>query len=115
MLEEIINERKRKLENLKNAGFYPYPETVTRTHAIKQLLDDFQALAESGKEIFTCGRIIGMRNMGGGFSAIALALVANDKMKSFQETLAKEYKKKFHRTLEFIEFSPSQGAEVLES
>ncbi len=57
--------------------------------------------------------VLGMRNMGGGFSAIALALVRNDKMKSFQEALQKEYKKHFHRSLEFIEFSPSQGAEIL--
>jgi len=57
--------------------------------------------------------VLGMRNMGGGFSAIALALVQNDKMKSFQDTLQKEYKKTFHRTLEFIEFTPSQGAEIV--
>ena len=59
--------------------------------------------------------VVGMRNMGGGFSAIALALVQNTKMKSFQDALSKEYKKKFHRTLEFIKFSPSEGAEILEA
>jgi len=57
--------------------------------------------------------VVGMRNMGGGFSAIALALVQNDKMKSFQQALQKEYRKKFHRSLEFIEFSLAQGAEIL--
>jgi galactokinase len=59
--------------------------------------------------------VLGMRNMGGGFSAIALALVQNNKMKSFQNALAEEYKKNFHRTLEFIEFSPAQGAQILYS
>lgn len=57
--------------------------------------------------------VLGMRNMGGGFSAIALALVKNAAMKSFQETLSDLYKKRFNRHLEFIEFTPSAGAEIL--
>lgn len=59
--------------------------------------------------------VIGMRNMGGGFSAIALALVKNEQMADFQKTLSGLYKKQFNRTLSFIEFTPSQGAQVLVS
>jgi len=67
--------------------------------------------------LVTHGRILpgvlGMRNMGGGFSAIALALVKKSAMKEFQSKLQASYKKKFGRTLEFIEFSLTQGAEIL--
>jgi galactokinase len=54
-----------------------------------------------------------MRNMGGGFSAIALALVDDAHMEVFQATLSDLYKKQFDRTLEFIDFTPSNGAQVL--
>ncbi|MCX6702805.1 MAG: lysine--tRNA ligase, partial [Candidatus Wolfebacteria bacterium] len=64
MLDEIISERKRKLKNLEEAGFYPYPESVKRTHSIKELLDDFESLSQGNKEIFACGRITGMRGQG---------------------------------------------------
>jgi galactokinase len=57
--------------------------------------------------------VLGMRNMGGGFSAIALALVTRKAMATFQSELRNSYKKKFGRTLEFIEFSLTQGAEIL--
>ncbi len=64
MLEEIIKERKRKLENLKKAGFYPYPESVKRTHKIKELIDGFNKFEKSQKEIFVCGRVTGFRDQG---------------------------------------------------
>ena len=57
--------------------------------------------------------VLGMRNMGGGFSAIGLALVKDEAVASFKKTLADRYQKQFNRTLEFIEFSPSEGAEIL--
>ena len=67
-------------------------------------------LVETGR---TIPGVVGMRNMGGGFSAIALALVADSAIQSFQKTLSSLYNKKFGRSLEFIDFSPSQGAEVI--
>ena len=51
--------------------------------------------------------------VGGGFSAIALTLVRDEAMAEFQKTLATLYKTQFNRTLDFIEFTPSQGAQVL--
>jgi galactokinase len=58
--------------------------------------------------------VIGMRNMGGGFSAIALALVENSALETFQKVLSREYRKKFRRTLDFIRFTPSRGAHILQ-
>jgi galactokinase len=59
--------------------------------------------------------VLGMRNMGGGFSAVALALVEKEKRKQFRKKLSEAYTEAFDRPLEFIEFSPSQGAEILSS
>jgi galactokinase len=59
--------------------------------------------------------VLGMRNMGGGFSAIALALVPSKDVLCFQEQLNNAYQSKFGKNLEFIEFKVTQGAEVLEN
>ncbi len=64
MLEDLISERKRKLDNLTAAGFYPYPEHVERTHVMSEALVDFGKLATEKKIISVCGRIIGMRDQG---------------------------------------------------
>lgn len=64
MLEDIIHERKKKLEALTKAGFYPYPETVRRTHLIRDVLESFNILSKSKKTVFVCGRITGLRDQG---------------------------------------------------
>mgnify|MGYP001600702712 FL=1 len=64
MLEDIIGERKKKLENFLKAGIEPYPEKSKRTHKISEALDGFSSLSKSRKRIFVCGRIFGMRVMG---------------------------------------------------
>lgn len=64
MIDTIIEERRKKFENLKNAGFYPFPEKVSRTKEIKELIDRFSEISESGKSFFICGRIVGFRNQG---------------------------------------------------
>ncbi len=53
--------------------------------------------------------VIGIRNMGGGFSAVILALVENKKMADFQKHLSAKYKQKFGGKLEFIEFKATGG------
>lgn len=57
--------------------------------------------------------VLGMRNMGGGFSAIALALVKTEEMDTFQRKLGEAYQTEFERNLEFIEFKVTHGAEIL--
>src|SRR3990167_1822049 len=64
MLEDIIKERKKKIDNLSAAGLNPYPEKVRRTHLIKEILDNFSGFSKSRKKIFICGRIFGIRDMG---------------------------------------------------
>ncbi|MBP9690517.1 galactokinase [Candidatus Woesebacteria bacterium] len=53
--------------------------------------------------------VVGMRNMGGGFSAIALALVRNENMETFEKSLRKVY----GLGLEFVTFTPEEGATII--
>ncbi|MEK7549352.1 MAG: amino acid--tRNA ligase-related protein [Patescibacteria group bacterium] len=64
MLEDIIKERKKKLDRLVKAGLNPYPSKVKRTHLISDILTDFQSFSKNQKKIFICGRIRGLRDQG---------------------------------------------------
>lgn len=61
-LEDIINHRKQKLENLAAAGIDPYPSTTERTHSNQAALEQFDAL--QGQQVTLVGRIRSMRGMG---------------------------------------------------
>lgn len=61
-LEDIINHRKRKLENLIAAGIDPYPSVTERTHTNKEALNQFEAL--QSQTTILAGRIRSMRGMG---------------------------------------------------
>jgi galactokinase len=67
-------------------------------------------LVEQGRDL---PGVLGMRNMGGGFSAIALALVKKEEMAVFQNQLRLAYQRGFQRDLACIEFKITQGAEIL--
>lgn len=67
-------------------------------------------LVENGR---TIDGVLGMRNMGGGFSANTLALVYDTSIPAFQDRLQTMYKEKFNNNLEFIQFSLTEGAEVI--
>jgi len=57
--------------------------------------------------------VLGTRNMGGGFSAIILALVKNKSLAAFRLQLQNQYQQKFSGSLEFVRFTPSQGVKLL--
>ncbi len=61
-LEDIINHRKKKLENLKAAGLDPYPSVSERTHSNSVVLEQFDSLL--GQSVVLTGRIRSMRGMG---------------------------------------------------
>ena len=64
-LEELRKIRLKKLEKIKKALIFPYPQKVKRTHTILQVLKNFSKLKKSKKEIFLVGRIRAMRIHGG--------------------------------------------------
>ncbi len=68
-LEDIINDRVKKLENFQGAGVDPYPAESKRTHFINELVSDFEILSQSQKKVIAVGRIIGLRNQGNIFFA----------------------------------------------
>jgi len=63
-LEEIIQERKKKIEGLRSLGINPYPEKTKRDHSIKEVLENFDELAKDNKEICVAGRIMSIRGHG---------------------------------------------------
>ncbi len=85
-LEDIINHRKQKLENLKAAGQDPYPSTTDRTHSNQEVLENFETLESQHQQVTIVGRIRSMRGMGklifahidDGTSRIQVLLKADD-------------------------------------
>ncbi|HAG27204.1 TPA: lysine--tRNA ligase [Patescibacteria group bacterium] len=61
-LDDIIGHRKAKLENLRSAGYEPFPSETARTHSNHEALEQFESL--EGTSIILAGRIRSMRGMG---------------------------------------------------
>lgn len=64
MLEDLIAERRKKLEKIKEAGLDAYPASSERTTRIAEARSDFATLSKSGKKITLAGRLTGMRDQG---------------------------------------------------
>ena len=64
MLEDIIQERRKKLDSIKAAGIDPYPSRVKRSFEISHALSEFDALAASGETISLTGRLRSLRDQG---------------------------------------------------
>jgi len=119
-VEHIITENQRVLDavaSLKKNDIQTFGKLLTEAGKSSLELYELDENTPQLTFLVTRGRelpgVLGMRNMGGGFSAIGLALVKDEAVISFKKTLADSYQKRFNRTLEFIEFTPSEGAEIL--
>lgn len=64
MLDDLIKERHKKLELLKEAGIDPYPARVARTSSIAAALHDFEKLEAAKKTVSLAGRLRSMRDQG---------------------------------------------------
>ena len=64
MLDDIIHERQKKLEALKNAGIDPYPASAKRTHTVSDTLAHFEEFSKSGEIVSVVGRLMGIRDQG---------------------------------------------------
>ena len=64
MLEDIIKERRKKLDLLKVSGVEAYPARVKRSFAISEALKQFSLLAKSKKKISVTGRVMSIRDQG---------------------------------------------------
>lgn len=64
-IDELRKIRLRKLKAIRDAGLLAYPLEVKRTHRISEVLEEFNKLAKSRKEITLVGRIRSQRVHGG--------------------------------------------------
>jgi len=64
-LEELRNERIKKLETLKTRGRVSYPISVRYDVTIKEAQEEFKTLSKRKKPLFLVGRIIALRKQGG--------------------------------------------------
>lgn len=71
-LQELRDERLRKLEELKKLGVDPYPAKAQRTHDNVRIIADFDQL--EGKKVSVVGRIISIRK----FGKIAFVVIKDD-------------------------------------
>jgi galactokinase len=116
-VEHIVYENRRVIdacEALKVNDLQRFGKILTGSGKSALELYDLDEQTPELTNLVTKGRVLkgvlGMRNMGGGFSAIALALVENAFLNQFKKDLSIAYQ----GDLEFISFEPSEGASVVE-
>ncbi|HJM85530.1 MAG TPA: OB-fold nucleic acid binding domain-containing protein, partial [Candidatus Marinimicrobia bacterium] len=61
-LKQIMDFRLEKLEKLRKLGVNPYPYSFDASHHSKEILTDFDKLAD--KPVSVAGRIVSLRKMG---------------------------------------------------
>lgn len=64
MIDELVQERRKKLDAIKAAGIDAYPARVKRSFAIGHALGEFEAIAASGEKISLAGRVRSLRDQG---------------------------------------------------
>lgn len=65
MLENLISERRRKLETLKRRGLDPYPARTGEARSIGTILQSFDELTANAATLSVHGRVVGFRRQGG--------------------------------------------------
>lgn len=65
MLDSLIEERKKKLQRIKEKAGNPYPARVERDFPISEAVKNFSDLSKSRKKIYLAGRIKSIRDQGG--------------------------------------------------
>lgn len=120
--EHIIYENERVLkaiEALKNDDVSLFGKLLTEAgesalflYELAQDTPELLFLFEEGKKM---PGVLGIRNMGGGFSATVLALVKKEQLGEFKKNLSNLYKNKFNSNLDFIEFNLTNGVGVLKT
>jgi lysyl-tRNA synthetase class 2 len=64
MLEDIIKERLKKIDLLKEAGINPYPARTKKVVSINDVIKNFNFLSKSKKRVSVAGRIMSFRDQG---------------------------------------------------
>lgn len=93
---QIIEERKRKLELLKKAGISPYPSKAKRTHKNNEIIEKYKSL--EGQKVIVVGRILGLRAHG----KISFASIADESGK-VQIVFKQDVLKNHYNRLKFFD------------
>ncbi|MFH1820497.1 MAG: amino acid--tRNA ligase-related protein [Candidatus Nealsonbacteria bacterium] len=64
-IDNIRKTRLKKLENIRKAGFNPYPAKAKRTHTVEEALASFDGLSRAQTKISLVGRLRSIREHGG--------------------------------------------------
>lgn len=67
MLDLIIEERKKKIKEIRGKGINPYPEKARKTMPVAEAIKSFVSLSRSRKRVYFTGRIRSLRDQGGVF------------------------------------------------
>jgi len=106
-IEELRNERIKKLELLKSKGINPYPAITNRTNLISEILASFDEL--ESKNVSVAGRITALRKHGG--STFFDVFDGSGKIQGFlkQDEIGDEGYKLFDETLDRGDFIEING------
>ena len=91
MLELLIEERKRKLKNIRDKGIDPYPASSKRAHTASYVVDNFSKLSKTRKKVYLTGRIRALRDQGG-----VIFIDLKDESSGIQVVLKKDNLKDFN-------------------
>ncbi len=64
MLEDIVKERRKKLDAIRAAGINPYPSCVARSFDIAHAIENFETFTKSAKKVSLAGRVKNLRDQG---------------------------------------------------
>lgn len=98
-LDDIRNERIKKLNILREKGMDPYPASTARTHLIAAVLQKFGALSKAKKKVIIAGRVMARREHGG--SAFMNVRDESGKIQAYfkKDVFEKSYETRSHRTM----------------
>ncbi len=115
-VEHVINENDRVLaavKALKDQRVEKFGELLTKSGESALILYELDEKTPELTFLYNFGKslpgVLGIRNMGGGFSATILALVRKGESTKFMDKVTREYKKKFNRELLMIKFNITPG------
>lgn len=119
-VEHVVYENQRVLDSvtaLKNNNTELFGKLLTESgksaldlYELAEKTPELRFLVEEGRKI---DGVVGIRNMGGGFSANILALVEHKYIDNVKKIISERYFDTFRSTINFIKFNPSQGACIL--
>ncbi len=84
-------------------------ESALRLFELDEQTPELTYLFDTGKRL---PGVLGIRNMGGGFSALVLALVQVTESAQFKHTFSQAYQDRFGHVLEFFAIQASDGVKV---